>query len=262
MTRALLAIACLWLLTGCVSTRPAEIGRSVDDAPIVAEDHGRGRHRVYVIGLIHGNEPEGYAALDEVRRVLGDHAGVRGRLVPSMNPDGHAAGTRGNARGVDLNRNWPASNFTPAPDRGSEPLSEPESEAVFADLMRFRPDVLIVLHSIRRGGPFVNFDGPAPAGPLASAFVEAASRDDPRWRVVASMGYPTPGSLGTFAGVDLQIPTLSVEFERGHGPDEARRALGAGLGAVLRSLGRASHATGPSRPGHPPTLAENQGEPR
>ena len=234
--RALLAIACLWMLTGCVSTRSAEIGRSVDDAPIVAEDHGRGRQRVYVIGLIHGNEPEGYAALDEVRRVLREHPGVRSRLVPSMNPDGHAAGTRGNARGVDLNRNWPASNFTPAEDRGPAPLSEPETEAVLADLMRFNPDVLIVLHSIRRGGPFVNFDGPETAERLSRAFVDAAHRLDPRWRVVPSMGYATPGSLGTFAGVDLRIPTLTVEFERGHDPEEARRALSAGLDAVLRSL--------------------------
>lgn len=259
--RILLAIACLWLVGGCASSRPTEIGRSVEGAAIVAEDHGRGRQRVYVIGLIHGNEPEGYAALGEVRRVLGEHPGVRVRLVPTMNPDGQTAGTRGNARGVDLNRNWPASNFTPAQDRGPAPLSEPESGAVFADLMRFNPEVLIVLHSIRRGGPFVNFDGPEPARGLAAAFAEAAARDDPRWRVVPSMGYSTPGSLGTFAGVDLRIPTLTVEFERGHDPDKARRAVGEGLDAVLRSLARESRATGP-RPSANPILAKNQGEPR
>jgi predicted deacylase len=260
--RILLAIACLWLLGGCASSRPVEIGRSVEGVAIMAEDHGRGRQRVYVIGLIHGNEPEGYAAFGEVRRVLGEHRGARVRLVPTMNPDGQTAGTRGNARGVDLNRNWPASNFTPAEDRGPTPRSEPETEAVFADLMRFNPDVLIVLHSIRRGGPFVNFDGPEPADRLSRAFVEAAAGHDPRWRVVPSMGYSTPGSLGTFAGVDLRIPTLTVEFERGHDPDEARRAVGAGLDAVLRSLAPGSHATGPSRRRHAPILAKNQGEPR
>jgi len=257
--RLLLAIACLWLLGGCASSRPVEIGRSVEGVPLVAEDHGRGRQRVYVIGLIHGNEPEGYAALGEVRRVLGDHPRVRSRLVPTMNPDGHAAGTRGNARGVDLNRNWPASNFTPAEDRGPAPRSEPETEAVFADLMRFNPDVLIVLHSIRRGGPFVNFDGPEPAGELAAAFAEAAARDDPRWRVVPSMGYPTPGSLGTFAGVDLGIPTLTVEFERGHDPDAARVAVGAGIAVVLRSLVPGAQAVRPPTP-HPPTVAMDPGE--
>jgi len=258
VTRLLFAIACSWLLGGCAPTRPVAIGRSIEGAPLVAENHGRGHHRVYLIGLIHGNEPEGFGAVDEIRRVLRDHPGVRARLVPTMNPDGHAADSRGNARGVDLNRNWPASNFAPAPDRGPSPLSEPESEAVFADLMRFAPDLLIVMHSIRRGGPFVNFDGPEPAGHLARAFAEAAAANDARWRVVPSMGYPTPGSLGTFAGVDLRIPILTIEFERGHGPEEARLATGAGLDAVLRALTSRPQPT----QRRPPTVAADPGEPR
>ncbi|MCC5822494.1 MAG: succinylglutamate desuccinylase/aspartoacylase family protein [Phycisphaerales bacterium] len=235
--RVLLAIACLWLLSGCAATRPAEIGRSIHQAPIVAEDHGRGRARVYLIGLIHGDEPEGYQALDDIRRLLRRHPGIRVRLVPDMNPDGRLAGTRGNARGVDLNRNWPASNFTPHPQRGESPLSEPEARAVHDDLLAFRPDVLIVLHSITRGGPFVNFDGPDPAADLARVFADAAgATGDPRWRVVPSMGYPTPGSLGTFAGTDMVIPTLTVEFERGHDPETARQAAVAGIDAVLARL--------------------------
>lgn len=253
--RALLAIACLWLLTGCVSTRPAEIGRSVDQAPIVAEDHGRGRARVYLIGLIHGDEPEGFATLDAVRPILRRQTGVRVRLVPDMNPDGRVAGTRGNARGIDLNRNWPASNFTAHRRRGEAPLSEPESAAVHTDLTRFRPDVLIVLHSISRGGPFVNFDGPEPAEHLARVFVDAAAMTgDPRWRVVPSMGYPTPGSLGTYAGIDRGIPTLTIEFERGHDPDAARAASTAGLLAVLAEISR-----GNSPLGSPPTVARDPG---
>lgn len=253
--RALLAIACLWLLTGCVSTRPAEIGRSVDHAPIVAEDHGRGRTRVYLIGLIHGDEPEGFATLDAVRPILRRQAGVWVRLVPDMNPDGRVAGTRGNARGIDLNRNWPASNFTAHRRRGEAPLSEPESAAVHTDLTRFRPDVLIVLHSISRGGPFVNFDGPEPAERLARVFVDAAAMTgDPRWRVVPSMGYPTPGSLGTYAGIDRGIPTLTIEFERGHDPDAARAASTAGMRAVLNEV-----AKGRSPPGDLPTVPHRPG---
>jgi predicted deacylase len=253
--RVLLAIACLWVLTGCVSTRPAEIGRSVGDAPIVAEDFGRGRTRVYLIGLIHGDEPEGFATLEAVRPILRRQTGVRVRLIPDMNPDGRLAATRGNARGIDLNRNWPSSNFVPHRRRGDAPLSEPETAAVHADLLRFRPDVLIVLHSISRGGPFVNFDGPHPAAHLARVFVDAAAlTGDPRWRVVPSMGYPTPGSLGTFAGIDMAIPTLTIEFERGHDPEAARSAIAAGLRAVLDRV-----AAGPSPKEFPPTVAHQAG---
>lgn len=231
------------ILGGCSVSRPAEIGRSVLGEPLVASSIGGSRTgpRVYVIGLIHGNEPEGLATLDAIREVSRSSA-LRVRLVGNMNPDGLAGATRGNAREIDLNRNWPASNFSPAADRGPAPLSEPETLAVFDDLKRFRPDVLIVLHSIRCGGPFVNFDGPPPAGDLAGAFASAAAFTDPRWRVVASMGYPTPGSLGSFAGGDLAIPTLTVEFERGHDPELARAAARLGFAAVFDAI------AGPGRP--------------
>lgn len=254
--RALLAIACLWLLAGCHAhrpARPAEIGRSNADIPIVAEEHGRGPVRVYLIGLIHGDEPEGFSALHAVRPLLQNQAGVRVRLVPDMNPDGRHAASRGNARGIDLNRNWPASNFAPHARRGPAPLSEPETRAVHDDLLAFGPDLLVVLHSISRGGPFVNFDGPPPASDLAHAFASAAAAGDHRWRVVASMGYPTPGSLGTFAGLDLGIPTLTVEFERGHEPNAAVAALSAGLHAVLASL--ASRTAPAQTPPTVPTLS-------
>lgn len=249
--RLILAIACMWALSGCAATRPGEIGRSVAGAPIVAEDHGRGPVRVYIIGLIHGDEPEGYLALDDIRRAFRQHRGVRVRLVPDMNPDGRLARTRGNARGVDLNRNWPASNFSAHPRRGDRPLSEPEARAVHDDLLAFGPDLLIVLHSITRGGPFVNHDGPEPAAELARAFADAAGAADDRWRVVASMGYATPGSLGTFAGVDGGIPTLTVEFERGHEPFAAGRAAAAGIDAVLARAGSARR--------RPPTVAAGRG---
>lgn len=252
--RHLLVIMCLLGLTGCASPRSYVIGRSVQGEAITASDIGQGAARVYLIGLIHGDEVEGIGTLDAVRRVLGDQRGVRVRLVENMNPDGHTAGVRGNARGIDLNRNWPASNFTPDPDRGPEPLSEPETAAVHADILRFQPDVLIVLHSIRRSGPFVNFDGPEPAGSLAEVFAQAAARSgDARWRVVPSMGYPTPGSLGTFAGLDSGIPILTVEFERGHSPEDASRAATAGMRAVLSQLsGSHPHTPTVHRPGRPP----------
>lgn len=244
--RLLLVIVCLAGLCGCTSTRSYVVGRSVQGEAITASDFGSGPARVYLIGMIHGDEVEGIGALDAVRRELRDPRGVRVRLVENMNPDGFAAGVRGNARGIDLNRNWPASNFTPDPDRGPRPLSEPETAAVHADILRFQPDALIVLHSIRRGGPFVNFDGPEPAGTLAEAFAAAAARSgDARWRVVPSMGYPTPGSLGTFAGLDSGIPILTVEFERGHDPEDASRAAAAGIRAVLSQLS-GSRSRGPT----------------
>ena len=34
------------------------------------------------------------------------------------------------------------------------------------------------------------------------------------YKIEPDIGYPTPGSLGTYAGLERQIPTLTYEIER------------------------------------------------
>lgn len=210
-------------------------GRLIEAVTIAPSDAGADPPRVLIIGSIHGNEPEGLPAIAPLVAALqaaGANAalGASVRVIRDLNPDATVAASRTNSRGVDLNRNFPASNFSPAPDRGPAPLSEPESRALARELETFRPDLVIVFHSIR-SGPFVNYDGPAAT--LAEAFVAATRRSDPRWRVEPSMGYPTPGSLGTFVGIDRRIPILTVEFRRGHDAEAARRA---GVDGVLGAI--------------------------
>lgn len=240
------------LLAGCASspradavTKPAEtaralpapawerIGASVEGRAIEALTigGGAGRPRILLVGGIHGDEPEGGRTINAVVAYLATlRPDATVRIVRDANPDGAAAGTRVNARGVDLNRNWPASNFRSAPARGQAPLSEPETRVLLAEIERFDPDLILVCHSSVRG-PFVNFDGPGAA--YAVAFASGAARGDRRWRIVPDMGYATPGSLGSFAGVDGGIPILTLEFARGHDADGAWTAMRDGLRAVL-----------------------------
>jgi hypothetical protein len=132
-----------------VSSRTV-IGHSVRGRPIAAYRLGTARlaRRVLVVGCIHGDEPEGLA----VTRRLISRARAHGAslwVVPSLNPDGRAAGTRHNARGVDLNRNFP-SEWEPLGVSGPRPLSEPETRAVVGLIRRLRPAVTIWFHQPQR----------------------------------------------------------------------------------------------------------------
>jgi protein MpaA len=149
---AALALGGCWLLVGPASAaadRRAVIGHSVLGRPIVAmaDRAPRARLRVMVVGCIHGNEPAGIAV---ARRVIAAAAppGVALWVLPTLNPDGVAARTRGNARGVDLNRNFP---FGWRPLGGLEysgpnPLSEPESRTAVRLVRRTRPEITIWFH--------------------------------------------------------------------------------------------------------------------
>lgn len=102
-----------------------------------------------VVGCTDGDEPAGVSIVDTLRR-FSPPAGVALWLLPTINPDGVAAATTGNARGVDLNRNFPyewkhlggSGHF----NSGSRALSEPESRAVYRFLLRLRPRLAIWFH--------------------------------------------------------------------------------------------------------------------
>lgn len=241
MSRAVtVCVAALLIgMTGCVSA-PAlpvravtQYGASTDGRTIAVHSIGDVGPSVLVIGGIHGSEPEGLApARVLIERLRAEPMAARIVIVEDLNPDGSSVLSRYNARGIDLNRNWPASNFAPGAMRGAEPLSEVETR--FGDdlIRRTEPELLIVLHSIQTG-PFVNHDGPA--RDLAVKFAQAADDADAahRWDVRHEMGYATPGSIGSYMGVDRGVPTLTIEFDRGHDEADATSALIAGFEAVV-----------------------------
>ena len=101
-----------------------------------------------VVGCIHGDECAGRRV---ARRLLAwpDPAGWRLVVIPQLNPDGYRRRTRTNARGVDLNRNFP-SGWRPSRRgalwSGPRPFSEPETRAVRAAVEDETPVVTVWLH--------------------------------------------------------------------------------------------------------------------
>ncbi len=153
----LLAGAAPLLISGHAVAAPARqrtevLGHSVQGRPLSALVLGAdGSSRTaLVVGCIHGSETAG---IDIVRRLerLAPAADTQLWLVRSVNPDGALRHTRQNARGVDLNRNFPT-GWHPDGVRGGTyypgtgPLSEPESQAVATLLRRVRPDLTFWYH--------------------------------------------------------------------------------------------------------------------
>ena len=144
------------------------IGRSTMGRPIRAWVLGspHAARTMLVVGCIHGNEPAGIAI---ARRLVATTAPIPGLalwVVPVLNPDGVAAHTRQNGRGVDLNRNFPYRwrPLTGYQYSGPHALSESESRAAFRLMMRTRPQITIWYHQhatlvdLSGGNPDVEHD--------------------------------------------------------------------------------------------------------
>lgn len=179
--------------------------------------------RVLVVGGIHGDELTSVSIVFRWFELLdqpnGDASIYHWRVVPVLNPDGLLATPpkRVNARGVDLNRNFPTYNWLKEAPRyweqktrrdprrypGTAPASEPESRWLHDEIVRFKPDVIVSIHA-----PYgvLDFDGP-PTG------VEAPSRFG---RLHLNRVGVYPGSLGNFGGIKEGIPVVTLELPHAH----------------------------------------------
>ena len=124
------------------------IGHSVRGRPITAWHLGQpGKRKVLLVSTMHGDE----AAPRQILTSLRDGRPVRGIdlwVLPTYNPDGLAAGTRKNARGVDLNRNFPYrwADLDGDHESGRRAASEPETRAVIRFLEKVRPRWILSFH--------------------------------------------------------------------------------------------------------------------
>lgn len=194
-----------------------EIGRSVENRPIYKTEFGEGDDVTLFFSCFHGAERStprfGFEFADMLHKDPSLVAeGKRVVIIPILNPDGFVRGTRTNANDVDLNRNYPTRNWghQPAEGRlikfGPEPASEPETRLVMKLMAEIQPTKILTIHQPLRCN---NPDGPAGLG-LALLMGQYNG-----YPLEPYIGYPTPGSYGTWAGKEWEVPMVTLELPRG-----------------------------------------------
>jgi hypothetical protein len=187
---------------------------------------------VLFIGGVHGDEPEGVALAQHFLEWLRQNPNTpiyNWALIPCLNVDGFARKERTNGRGVDLNRNFPTADWSPetkAPryNPGSQPGSELEVQAVVSWIQQNSPRLIVHFHSWE---PCVVYSGVLGKGPAHLI------GDGTGFPVREDIGYPTPGSLGQYGLLNVNIPVVCVESPEKISGVEVWKLFGQGLQKLI-----------------------------
>lgn len=222
---------------GNLLARRGVAGRSAEGRPIGLLQRGDPAidGEVLVFGCVHGDEcgareiqplAPGSGCPDPASDIY---------VVPNLNPDGLALGTRLNSRGVDLNRNFPVA-WKPIGKRGGpqhsgpRPFSEPETRLAARIVRRLRPEVTIWFHQHYARRPLVRaWGGSVPAARRYAQLAKLPFRRLP-WPAGTAPHWQNRRFPGTASFV--------VEMPRGELPDRALGRLGGAVVRLAREVGK------------------------
>ncbi len=198
--------------TGCTSVKGFPILMS-EFAPLKTR---KPQGRILIVGGTHGDELTSVSmTIRWIEKLNRHHSGLfHWHMVPMMNPDGvlKRGATRTNDNGVDLNRNMPSDDWErnaikywvekggkdPRKYPGEAASSEPETQWLIDEIKSFKPDAIISIHA-----PYgvVDFD---------SLLLNTAPKNLGKLHLNLLGTYP--GSLGNYAGINLNIPVITLEL--------------------------------------------------
>lgn len=228
-------------LRGRLAAEAKIYGNSVLGAPLLwfpapQADESSG----LIIAGTHGDETAAVVTLSSAMRTLQEPY-RRHHVVLAVNPDGCQLGLRANARGVDINRNFPAANWqtgetvyrwnTRTPDRdvllstGERPGSEPETQGLCTLIHQLQPQWVVTFHE-----PLACIEDPQNS-PLAHWLA-----DEMALPLVTSVGYPTPGSFGSWCA-DLELLCITAELPAISADESTDKYLDAMIALLHRQAG-------------------------
>jgi protein MpaA len=226
-----------WGQSRCNDVEFSIFGESVEKRPLVQFEAGDAteKKRLTLVQCgIHGDElptlPMCLNLIHEIRD--GKRAvpkGVRLVVQPLLNPDGmfKTKPTRPNARGVDINRNFPTKDFDekavktwkagkdrgdPRKFPGHHANSEPETQAIVAYLEKHPPQKILAIHTPLG---FLDLDARGDATTKRRAKYLAVNMSKNAGDYTFKSFGSFPGSLGNYAGNERKIPVYTLELPPG-----------------------------------------------
>ncbi|KHD87061.1 MAG: carboxypeptidase [Bdellovibrio sp. ArHS] len=198
--------------------------------PVLSYEFHNGGPEVLILGGVHGDEVEGVIAAQELMKhfMRSNPYKLNITIVPQFNFEGVIFKTRGNGNGVDLNRNLPTKDWSPevkTPRYHPGPFagSENENKGLMDYCATKKPVFILSLHSWH---PVLNVNGDCRK--VAEVLAKHTG-----YKIDDDIGYPTPGCLGTYTGLERNLPTLTYEIERGL---SAEKIIEIHVPAILESL--------------------------
>lgn len=201
------------------------IGYSVQGRPITAHYFGSGDEVFLFTGGIHGSELSSTTTMDAWVAYLYNNAhtlpaSIQVVVVPSVNPDGIAAGTRNNAHNVNLARNFPAVNRASDIETatgvlvgggGTAPGSEPEAAALLTLTNTLKPRLAVSFHA---QGSLVGANKYGDSVAIGERYAQMVGYKTMFYSAEAVMGYSITGEYEEWVGEAFGTPAILIELPR------------------------------------------------
>lgn len=220
----------------------AVIGYSVQGRPIIAYYFGNGSKTILFTGGIHGEERSAQQTMQAWADYLMTNAykipaDKRVVVIPNLNPDGIARGSRNNVNNVNLGRNYPTANWTASIDTasgtlptggGTEPGSEPETKAIMAITRQLLPRLEVSFHA---QGQLVGANKVADSVSIGSMYASTVGYSTMYNNAEEIMGYSITGEYEEWMGEQYGIPAILIEL-----PSRQGNYLNSQLTALMKLL--------------------------
>lgn len=220
-----------WKLKTCEDIHWKAEALSEEGRPLIYAEFGQptSTNKTLILSMVHPDEVTpmylGFKLVHYLREHELELRDAHVIIAPFVNPDGffRKPPIRMNARGVDLNRNFDTplwrekalkewnTRLRKNPRRfpGHDPSSETETKFQVELIERFKPTKILSIHAPLN---VTDYDGPnsLTLDRFPKEYVHACYQLRNRLKA-KSTGF-FPGSLGNYAGVEMGIPTITLEL--------------------------------------------------